>query len=296
MEQKPNTSHPPNTNSDKEIIKKILSEKESDASAKDKMYRILYEASSVDNVNMDTDLIDECVKTIDLLEGNEEHLSEEKMKEMQQNIDQKFKEWQNTQHRKSIKKKIIQIAACFIFIFFTTSVVASAFGHNFINLAIDWGKETFHFSSQDQSKLPNNGDNVSERIINHDIEMIFADIQPRPSLPEWLPEDFVFKYAEKFNRIGSTNIILYYEHDTNDKIIIFDFDIYMDNKLPEIDTAFEKDENLVEIYERNSIEHYILKNIDQVQAVWSNFNIVYHVSGDVLVEEMEKIIDSLYGG
>lgn len=40
MEQKSNRSYPPDTSSDKEIIKKILSEKESDTIVKDKMYRI----------------------------------------------------------------------------------------------------------------------------------------------------------------------------------------------------------------------------------------------------------------
>lgn len=44
---------------------------------------------------MDTDLIDECVKTIDLIEGNEEHIPDEKIKAMRQNVDQKYKDWQS---------------------------------------------------------------------------------------------------------------------------------------------------------------------------------------------------------
>lgn len=93
MEQKSNKSYPINSDNDKEIIKRILSEKESDALVKDKLYRILYEASSTDDVNMDTDLIDECVKTIDLIEGTEEHNFEEKMKNMRNNTEQKYKKW-----------------------------------------------------------------------------------------------------------------------------------------------------------------------------------------------------------
>lgn len=42
---------------------------------------------------MDTDLIDECVKTIDLIEGTEEHNFEEKMKRMRNNTEQKYKKW-----------------------------------------------------------------------------------------------------------------------------------------------------------------------------------------------------------
>lgn len=82
------TGSSPTISSDKEIIEKILLEKESDAIAKDKLYRILYEASQTDDINMDSDLINECVKTIDLIECNEEHLPEEKIRIMQRNVDQ----------------------------------------------------------------------------------------------------------------------------------------------------------------------------------------------------------------
>lgn len=60
-----------NAISHKDIIKTILLEKENDVAVKDKMYRILYKASLADEVNMDTYLIDECVKTIGLLDGDE---------------------------------------------------------------------------------------------------------------------------------------------------------------------------------------------------------------------------------
>lgn len=96
MEQKVVNSHRINTISHKNIIKRILWEKENDVAVKDKMDRILYEASLADEVNMDTDLIDECVKTIGLLEGDEQHLPEEKIQAMKKNIDRKYKDWLKT--------------------------------------------------------------------------------------------------------------------------------------------------------------------------------------------------------
>lgn len=104
MDQKSHKSSHSNTNDDKEILKKILSEKESDAVVKDKMYKILHEASSADDISMDTDLIDECIKTINLIEGNEEPLSKERVKAMRQNIDRRYKEWQSIQQKNLSKK------------------------------------------------------------------------------------------------------------------------------------------------------------------------------------------------
>lgn len=89
----------PGPSSDKEMIKTILSEKESDAIVKDKLYRILYEASSADAVSMDTDLIAECVKTLDLIEGKAEELSEEKVQAMRLNIDRRYEDWRLSQRK-----------------------------------------------------------------------------------------------------------------------------------------------------------------------------------------------------
>lgn len=116
MEQKSNKAFPADKSGDIEIIKKILSEKESDTLAKNKLYKILYEASSVEDISMDTDLIDECVKTLDFMEGNEKHLSKEKMKALRQNIDQKYNDWQKAQRKSGSKKLFAQIVACFVLI------------------------------------------------------------------------------------------------------------------------------------------------------------------------------------
>ena len=90
MDKKTTQSFLLNSGSDKEIIKKILAEKESDAVVRDKMYGILFEVSLADDTIMDTDLIDECVKTIALIEGHEEHLSPEAIKTMRLKVDQKY--------------------------------------------------------------------------------------------------------------------------------------------------------------------------------------------------------------
>lgn len=140
MRQK--TNEPPDI-SDKEIIKKILSEKDDDALIKEELYRMLYEASSADEESMDTDLLDECVKAINLIEGDEGHLPEEKLKAMRQNVERDYYKWHSSQRRRSTRKRIIQVAAALILFFLMLSAVADALGHNLIQSMINWGKAIF---------------------------------------------------------------------------------------------------------------------------------------------------------
>ncbi len=295
MEQKTNSSYPPSINSDKEIIKNILYEKESDTIVKDKLYRILYEASLADEISMDTDLINECVKAIDLIEGKEEYLSEEKVQDMRQNVDLKYKDWCMSQRKIHSKKRIAQIAACFVLIFFTSSVVANAFGYNFIQSVVQWGKDTFNLSTQNQSNGHNGNANIVQIKTYSSVEEVMKDLTSKPMLPQWLPDGFTFKYAERFARSNNTNVLLYYQ-DAADKVIVFDLNIYDDSNKAAANINFEKDDKLVETYEKNNVKHYIMNNLGQVQAVWSNSLVLYNISSDISAGEMKKIIDSMYGG
>ncbi|NLN49445.1 MAG: DUF4367 domain-containing protein [Clostridiales bacterium] len=287
------TGHfPTNTRNDKEIIKEIVTEKERDADASNKMYGILYEASLADEVTMDTDLIDECVKAIDLIEGREEHLDQEKITAMRQKVDKQYKDWLKVQRQRSLRKLLVQSAAGLILFFFMSSAIAIALGYNPIEVIIDWGKDTFHLSFPNHSN-EENFNNLAERKIYGSIGDALHGVAVKPLLPGWVPDGFAFTYAEKFTSLDDTKIVLCYENSAH-KNIIFDFEIYETHV--SIDTFFEKDDNVVEVYDKNNIPHYIFQNLDQVQAVWVSANIVYNINGDISADEVKKIIDSMNGG
>lgn len=300
MDDRWNNPLPPQQRSDAEIIKEILSEKESDSALKDKMYRIIHEASFADEENMDTDLINECIETISLIDGDKEQISDEKIKAMRHNIDAQYNKWQQGElkGRFSVKKAAF-IAATFIFVFTVSFSIANAFRYNIIQMLVHWGGETFNLSISSQPKYQDDNESKTEIINNNEVfespEEAIKGIHPVPMLPVWVPEGFTFKYAEKVVRASNTIIILYYT-DSENGTVIFDMTVYNANNQVNSNSSFEKDESELQIYEKNDIKHYIFQNINQIQAVWSNSNIVYNISGDVSVEEMKKIINSMYGG
>lgn len=89
-------------------------EKSDKAVIKEKMYRILYEASMSDDVNMDTDLIDECIQPLDLIDGDESYLAEEEKLIFLQGLNEKYRHHQKMQRKRKIIKVTGQISACFL--------------------------------------------------------------------------------------------------------------------------------------------------------------------------------------
>ncbi len=287
-----NNSENFNTKSNSDIIKKILSEKESDEQALEKMYEMLHEASAADDLTMDTDLIDECIKTIEMLEGRQDNIPQEKLQEMKQEMKLKYRD-SKEKHHNQIRKKIIRVAACFILVFSMTVAVADAFGFNPVKMIVSWREDTLNLRTGIKSdNVQDNNTPKSSTFVQ--MKDAFENIKPSPLIPKWVPEGFSFKYAEKFVRSDNTNILLTYEDDDG-KVIIFDYVIYNDSgKNTESETSFEKDSNEIEVYNKNGISHHIFSNLDQVQAVWGRLNTIYNISGDISTDEIKKIIDSMY--
>lgn len=97
---KDNYSENLKANCDAEIIKHILTEKLDDTVIKEKMHRILYETSMSDDVNMDTELIDECILTLDLIDGNESDLAEEKKLVFLRGLNGKYRHYRKMQRKR----------------------------------------------------------------------------------------------------------------------------------------------------------------------------------------------------
>lgn len=294
MEREDKYSENEQTRSDGEIIRHILMESTAATAVKDKMYRLLYEASMSDDKNIDTDLIDECIQTLDLIENKTSYLPEEQKQALLQSLNEKCRHQQKIQRKRKIIKAVGRIAACFLIASIMSSVVVSAFGYNLMHVIVSWGKETFNLGILGQPGIET-GDDMGYRIVDSNVENVLKDVEPKPLLPQWLPDGFIFQDAEKLDRQSNTNILLYYA-DTTKREIVLDFSIYKSDNLPVKESLFEKDENEVEIYEKNNMKHYIFQNIGQVQAVWNDSRVVYNIHGDVSVEEIKKIINSMYGG
>lgn len=140
---------------------------------------------------------------------------------------------------------------------------------------------------------PRPTDNAPNDQTYESIDKAFENVESRPLLPEWLPEGFHFKYAEKFERTTNTRIMLYYSSEQADDILIIDYLLYKQGYVVEGGTSFEKDETPVITFDQNGIKYYIFHNLEQTQVVWANTNLVININGRISVEEMKKMIESI---
>lgn len=61
-----------------------------------------------------------------------------------------------------------------------------------------------------------------------------------------------------------------------------------------LNSIYQKDANQLETYNVNGISHYIMKNNETHSVAWTNGNIEGHIQGLLSVDDLKKMVDSIY--
>lgn len=62
---------------------------------------------------------------------------------------------------------------------------------------------------------------------------------------------------------------------------------------PEATSIYEVNEELTELYQTNGTDYYLFYNIDRPVAIWYDAPFVCHITGDITMEELKQMIDSI---
>ena len=75
----------------------------------------------------------------------------------------------------------------------------------------------------------------------------------------------------------------------------FTIRIIVYNSTPEeYSGTYQKNAGNVEEYESGGIVHYITENVDNVSVMWTNESIEGYIQGNLSIEELKFMIDSIY--
>lgn len=108
-------------------------------------------------------------------------------------------------------------------------------------------------------------------------------------LPTWFPEDYTpGESSVQQSPIARTYWALFTGPRGDMRIRIGD---YVDGS----PTQFEYSDSLLEIYEAEGIQYYICRNYDTLVAVWLADRLECSIAGDITLEEMKQMIDSIGG-
>ena len=162
----------------------------------------------------------------------------------------------------------------------------TAFGGNLFRAIADWTEEVFYFlTGQEQAE------NKRSEVFNtlRGSVALRTDV---PCVPQWAPNET--------QEYGTLNVVSRDDHClvgsgyiTGERRFLVQVVIYTTaSDLQPI--VYQKDAAICEEYVVNGITHYIVGNKDNLSAMWVNENVEGHIQGDLTVDELKLMIDSIY--
>ena len=157
------------------------------------------------------------------------------------------------------------------------------------NIFARWAKETFSFVSGDDT-------DVSEPVVDDGLEyssmqdMLKKYDRDYSLVPTWIPDGFT---PESIQRVITPAQEIYLARYINgDK----KFSIRVQNYLGEDFQKVEIEEEYSEIYPYEGVDYYLFENVEQCRAFWVVGSYECIISGDLSIDELKLMIDSIGKG
>lgn len=192
--------------------------------------------------------------------------------------------------RKTLPLRIAVILAAAVALL---SVASSAFGMDFFQAFVRWGSETFGFETKETRMQGGSEETPAAEGVFKKLQMAVADETDAVVVPVWAPEGTEEKEAISIvNYIDGMRIAGVYTAKRGEftiRIRIFD-------ELPEnYGTEYQMNKGQSQIpYEAGGVMHYLTDNYDNCMITWLNGNVEGHIQGSLSLEDLKKMVDSIY--
>ena len=175
-------------------------------------------------------------------------------------------------------------AAAVLAILIAGSVTAKAFGFNIWKAVVQWTQETFHFGDWGNSD-PNNNRSYSSLQ-----EALEQGKITRPLAPNWFPDGY---QLEDIN-IEQTPVKRRYtaKYTSGDQILRITIQDHLDGE----PLYVEQSDGLVEEYTASGITYYLFENNKRTQAVWIVDSYECRITGELTIDTLKMMINSIEKG
>lgn len=164
------------------------------------------------------------------------------------------------------------------------SVTAQAFGINIWGAMVKWTQETFHFGEWGDSNTNNNLPYASlqEALENGKITTLLV--------PQWIPNGYeLVDINVEYCPLHTAYKAMYTKDNQKFRITVQDY-------LNQIPVYVEQSDGLIEEYVVAGVTYYLFENYDAVKAVWIVDSYECYISGNVTIDELKQMIDSIVKG
>lgn len=183
--------------------------------------------------------------------------------------------------------KLAAIVVLTLLLTFSMMIGVQAFGIDMFGALARWTSDTFHFETQPSMNEPQNDLYDSVRALL-DVNGLLGEYAPR-----WYPEGSKITKSVLQDDEFRLNLQVSFSAPDNKQFYIR-VDQYSNSQY--IDKFIsEKDANFFEEYLSHSKLFYLFSNNEYMMGIWSNGKTVLNIRGNLTVEELKSIIDSIGG-
>jgi len=162
----------------------------------------------------------------------------------------------------------------------------TALGWNFFQTVANWTEETFHFLTGNEGRARAEEDVFRAQRLSVEKRTDAA------ALPSWAPAGTETNGSLKENERKDRYVVqATYTVDARE----FTVQIIIHAEPPEVYTiTYQKNSDIEEEYLANGITHYIMGNTETLSVMWLNGCVEGHIQGELTLEELRQMIDSIY--
>lgn len=186
-------------------------------------------------------------------------------------------------------RRLTAVAAAFVIVI-GLSVSAKAFSlRELWDVFARWTKETFSFVTGADTQITEPSPDRQQEIMS--LQELLENSKLDPSVvPTWIPEGFELEKVE--SEITPAQEIYWAFYSYGERELTIYVRTYLQSDPPKA----EINDDLVEIYEMAGVQYYLFSNQEQTRAVWLNDIYQCNISGDISIDELKGMIDSIGKG
>ena len=195
------------------------------------------------------------------------------------------------------KLKLLGIVAAVVVGIFGMMITAQAAGIDVFGAIGRWTDETFHFVSSSTGAIQDSADATPGSEDTNGYQLLQAALEEcgitEDLAPTWYPAEFEASDPKILS--GKLSDAVHVSFSDGDEGF-FNINIARYKSASNLATGtFEKDSASVEQYTSGAKTFYIMSNIDTITATWSEGLLVERISGNLQINEIKAVIDSIGG-
>ena len=194
--------------------------------------------------------------------------------------------------------RTLRIAAALAALLTLLTVATAAAGYDIWRMLAEWTAEKItlspgqvEYEDPDDIHIPEN----PEEYTDLQAALTAYGIN-RPVVPKWVPERFMANEPHTEIVFANRLFIFHTSYSQNDEVLTIQVNIYLEDESGSSDSfgKFQKDEGDPTPYESGGITHLLATNAGRPVALWANGPAECVISGDITMEELKQMIDSIY--